>query len=184
MGRAGQIKTWSYPSPSHKPHRREVLHRDLPLTAPPPSSPFIHLRRRPRSWPSPATLCPADHLPKTPSHLMESRNHISKRNPSLGSRLYREEQVVQILPILPAKKERSRFSMTMVAPRQLVVGDWILLVGQMRPAYKLQASPTPAIPGGALHGGRQAGLRSRRPPLCYPPRPHRYRFTPAASRPW
>jgi hypothetical protein len=35
---------------------------------------------------------------------MESRNHISKRNPSLGSRLYREEQVVRILPILPAKK--------------------------------------------------------------------------------
>ena len=67
--------------------------------APPPSFPFPHLHRQPRSRPTPATHCPADHLPRPllpPSlfHLVVPANRPYNRNPSPGSRLYREEHAL------------------------------------------------------------------------------------------
>jgi hypothetical protein len=150
---------WS-PSTSNR------LHRDLPPTAPPPLSSI-----------SAAGLDSANSghfLPRRPSPPISI--------PPRGTASPPETIVWD-----PACTEMGRRSWRrrLPGPRQrVVVTRRIHPAGQLRPAYKPRPSPTPAVPGGICHGGRQEGLRLRRPPLHYPRHPRRYHFTPAAGRPW
>jgi hypothetical protein len=138
---AQETKSPRSPKPTHLSSPKPKLGKSSPSAAPYPF-PFPHLRRRPRSWPTPVTPALPTNRPRTPS------------SPSLYSTAW-NHQTAHAAETLPGRDPGCTARSTQVHDDGGVPaaggGDWFSermhCPGQMRPACKLRPSPTSATSG-------------------------------------